>query len=366
MSDNNKANNKIVGFFKNLSGFKKFLMIYASVLVVIIAVALVLLHGLLKDYETGRPANTMDNFVSHIQQGDVGDWIDKEGLLSSFETKDKVSEYFKNTFEGKNISYKKKAGEYTENTPVYVIYADEEKIANVSLTEKKKNAHNFTEWKLADIDFNVNSKDNNHTVKISVPNGSEVSVNGVKVSQDYLAEQTQVDLCKHTTDYVATPLNDIYNINGLFAQPEVTVSYNGVQLDTQLNNGVYAANYPTDENLLASEREHILTIAREYGKYMINRGDLNLLSSYMIGNAKEYMSDIPAIDVYLIGRTFTYDISDENISNFRKYSDDCYSCDIDYNLNVKWSSGSTVYNISLTYVFVNTQNGWMLADFAIR
>ena len=85
-----------------------------------------------------------------------------------------------------------------------------------------------------------------------------------------------------------------------------------------------------------------------------------------IGNAKEYMSDIPAIDVYLIGRTFTYDITDENVSNFRKYSDDCYSCDVDYNLNVKWSSGSTTYNISLTYVFVKQNDKWMLADFSIR
>ena len=48
MSENNSNGKK--NFFKRLSGFKKFLVIYASVLVVIIAVALVLLYGLLKDY----------------------------------------------------------------------------------------------------------------------------------------------------------------------------------------------------------------------------------------------------------------------------------------------------------------------------
>lgn len=47
-------------------------------LVVIIAVALVLLYGLLKDYEAGRPANTMDKLVSHIEAGNVGKWI-KDG-----------------------------------------------------------------------------------------------------------------------------------------------------------------------------------------------------------------------------------------------------------------------------------------------
>ena len=48
MSENNNSGKK--NFFKKLSGFKKFLVIYASALVVIIAVALVLLYGLLKDY----------------------------------------------------------------------------------------------------------------------------------------------------------------------------------------------------------------------------------------------------------------------------------------------------------------------------
>ena len=163
-----------------------------------------------------------------------------------------------------------------------------------------------------------------------------------------------------------TPVDDVYNINGMFAKPEVKVTYNGKELDTEYVKDGYEAYYPSDDELLASEKSHILTVAENYGKYMINRGSLSTLSSYMIGNAKEYMSDIPAIDVYLIGRTFTYDITDENVSNFRKYSDDCYSCDVDYNLNVKWSSGSTTYNISLTYVFVKQNDKWMLADFSIR
>lgn len=366
MSENNNSGKK--NFFKKLSGFKKFLVIYASALVVIIAVALVLLYGLLKDYEAGRPANTMDKLVSHIEAGNVGKWIKDAGILGEFETEDIVSDYFKDTFADKEVSYKKKAGEYTENNPVYILYADDKKIANVTLTEKKKNAHKFTEWKLASIDFNVDSKTKNteHSVKITAPKNSEVTINGVKVSSDYITGEADASLCKHVGDYVTTPVDDVYNINGMFAKPEVKVTYNGKELDTEYVKDGYEAYYPSDDELLSSEKSHILTVAENYGKYMINRGSLSTLSSYMIGNAKEYMSDIPAIDVYLIGRTFTYDITDENVSNFRKYSDDCYSCDVDYNLNVKWSSGSTTYNISLTYVFVKQNDKWMLADFSIR
>ena len=67
MSENNNSGKK--NFFKKLSGFKKFLVIYASALVVIIAVALVLLYGLLKDYEAGRPANTMISLYHILKQG---------------------------------------------------------------------------------------------------------------------------------------------------------------------------------------------------------------------------------------------------------------------------------------------------------
>ena len=98
-------------------------------MIVIIAAALVILHGFLKDYESGRPANTMDTLVAHIEKGNVGEWIKKSGLLGEFETESIVSDYFRDAFEGKQISYKKKAGEYSESTPVYVLYADDDKIA---------------------------------------------------------------------------------------------------------------------------------------------------------------------------------------------------------------------------------------------
>ena len=199
-----------------------------------------------------------------------------------------------------------------------------------------------------------------------VPKGSRVELNGVSVSESYITGESEVDLCKHIGDYVNVPLNEVYEISGLFAAPQVKVYSGDKELETELEKSGYVAYYPGDESLLEEETPHILLIAEDYGKYMINRGSLKTLSSYMIGTAREYMSDIPAIDVYLIGRTFTYDTADESVSNFRKYSDDCYSCDVDYKLNVKWSSGSTTYDIALTYIFVKQDSEWMLADFKIR
>ncbi len=67
MSENNNSGKK--NFFKKLSGFKKFLVIYASALVVIIAVALVLLYGLLKDYEAGSQPILWISLYHILKQG---------------------------------------------------------------------------------------------------------------------------------------------------------------------------------------------------------------------------------------------------------------------------------------------------------
>ncbi|MGN0328987.1 MAG: hypothetical protein ACI4D4_08405 [Lachnospira sp.] len=358
-----KSKKKSGNFFTRLSGFKKFLCIYSGVLMVIVAVVLIMLYSLLKDYEAGRPANTMDTIVEKIQQGKISSLLEKSGAVSEFENVDEVSEYISSMLAEKEITYRKKPGEYTENTPVYTLYADDEKIASVTLVEKKKNAHNFTEWKLGSIDFNNYSQS---AMTVEVPKGAELKINGVTVSSDYMTDEKDVELCKHVSDFVTTPVNSVYTIKGIVKQPEITASMNGKALKVESNKKGYVAYYPEDSQLLESQRNRILTIAENYGKYMINRGSLTTLSSYMVGNAKEYMSDIPAIDVYLIGRTFKYSINNENISNFRKYSEDCFSCDIDYELYVDWSSGNTTYNIALTYTFIKQNDEWLLADFSIR
>ena len=115
-----------------------------------------------------------------------------------------------------------------------------------------------------------------------------------------------------------------------------------------------------------SMESRIYTIAEQYGAYIINRGSLSKLSSYMVGTAAEYVSDIPAIWAYLWGKSYTYQFNNESITNFRKYSDKCFSCDVYYDLYVDYKSGNTTYKTSLTYTFVKQNGTWMLADFLIN
>ena len=171
----------------------------------------------------------------------------------------------------------------------------------------------------------------------------------------------------------------MYDVGQLIAKPDITAKLNGKDLTVDYDTSVSTPEprrcsttawlpiyYPSDDELYKSMESRIYTIAEQYGAYIINRGSLSKLSSYMVGTAAEYVSDIPAIWAYLWGKSYTYQFNNESITNFRKYSDKCFSCDVYYDLYVDYKTGNTTYKTSLTYTFVKQNGTWMLADFLIN
>lgn len=353
---------------KKFSNFKKFLCIYCGILLLAGVVTLIMLHSLLKDYEEGIPTGTMEKVAEQFTAEGIGKLIaDNNVEMSEFETNETIADYFRGKIDDGEITYKKKAGEYSENTPVYVVYAGDTAIAKVTLKSKGKNAHKFNKWTLGEISFGDYTKDLT-SAKITVPTGAELSINGVKVNDSYKTETgVKFAPCLHVSDYVETPTNEVYEVGQLIAQPDIKATLGGTELQVEYDKKTgYVAYYPGDDELFKSQESRIYTIAEQYGAYIINRGSLSKLSSYMIGTAAEYVSDIPAIWAYLWGKSYTYKFNNESITNFRKYSDDCFSCDVYYDLYVDYTTGNTTYKTSLTYTFVKQKGTWLLADFIIN
>lgn len=354
---------------RKLKAFSKFLIIYTTALAVVIAVVWIMLYSLMKDYEEGRPNVTMDKIIGQFTAENVENMLNESNVtFNEFENNQRVAEYLKERLGNDTVSYKKKAGEYSEDTPVYVVYANETAIAKVTLAANGKNAHKFTKWKLGTISFDgYTDKNKKDTFTFTVPKNSVLQINGVTVSENYITEDdVAFDPCRHVSEYVTAPAQTVYTVTGLIAQPEVAVTYNGAALEVTEQDGSYSAGYPTDEQMLAEHQDNIMSIAKDYGRYIINRGSLAKLNTNMIGYARDYVSDIPAIWAFLYGMTYTYEFQNESITNFTKYSDDCFSCDIYYDLYVAWGNGDKTYNTSLTYTFVQTDGKWYVADFIIN
>lgn len=354
---------------KRINKFARFLICYSAVLAAAMVVCWIVLYGFIKDYEEGRPSSQMDKIISYFTADNVENLLNESSVkVNEFETNEQIAGYLEGKLGNETVTYRKKSREYSESTPVYVVYAGDTPIAKVSLVQNGKNSHNFTKWKMGSVSFDdYSDKSNNNTITISAPSDSKVMVNGIEVGDSYIKESGQeFSPCKHVGDYVEKPLRTVYEISGLVAQPQVEAELSGVNLEIVNENNTYTAEYPSDDDMLAEMQDDITSIARNYGKYIINRGSLSSLTSRMVGYANEYISDIPAVWAFLYGKTYTYEFNNENISNFRKYSDDCFSCDVYYDLYVDWKDGNKTYNTSVTYTFVKTDGEWYVADFIIN
>ena len=348
--------------------FKNFLKIYAIVLGIAALLCWLILYSFIKDYEQGQPTSEMDIIAENFTSEKIDKFIKDSGIkVSKFESNESVSAYLKDKVSNTKISYKKKVGEYSDSNPVFLVYADDNAIAKVFLKENGKNFHKFTKWKLSNIEFgSMDKKSKNSDITISVPKGSSLTVNGVEVDASYISEDdVKITYCQHVGDFVTEPLTTKYTIPGLISKPEIKASMNGADLLVSNEGNKYSANYPDDPTLFNEQKDRALMIAETYGRYIINRGSLEKLSSYMVGYAKEYVNDIPAVWAFLYGKTFTYEFQNEEVTNMQKYSDACFSCDIKFDLYVDWKTGNKTYNTNLTYTFVKINGNWVVADMII-
>ncbi|MGN0407637.1 MAG: hypothetical protein ACI4EJ_05210 [Bacteroides sp.] len=368
MIEDNRSKRK---YRKKISRFWKFLGIYSAILVALIVIGIIWVYGLLGDYEKGMPDVAIGDVIKKQFSADNIEQLvmDNADGISAYEKMDYVVSYMKNAVAENEVTFARKSGEYTTDTPVYVIKSGDKNIAKVSLKSEGKNGHGFPEWGVDKVTFGE-FLDKDNSIIITAPSKAVVTINGKQAGDDIVNEKdVAVEKAKNVGDYVAVPTNTIYKIEGLMAEPEILATLDGTQLNVAVdeqNKGGYVISYPTDEELLKAQSDNIKNINVEYGKYIINKGSLTRLKSYMTGNAKQYVSDIPAVWAFLWGKTYTYEFKTNDISNFVKYSDDCFSCDVHFDLYVDWGKGNKTYDTNLSYVFVKQNGKWYLADFAIN
>ena len=356
-----------IGSKKN--SFWKFLGIYAGVLVVVIAAGLFWLVGLLRDYEASMPDNAMASVMQQFSSDKIEALIASNiDSISEYEKMDNVVSYFETLIAKGELSFARKSGEYTSEKPVYVVKSADRIIAKVSLSEASRNSHDFTEWKTERISLGEYVEAANE-ITITAPAAAQITINGKTVDDTILAaSDVEVEATKNVGDYVTTPKNNVYKISGMIAEPEILATLDGTELavtESEKKPGEYTIQYPSDEELLEAQKENITAINTAYGKYIINKGSLSKLQSYMVGNAKKYVSDIPAVWAFLYGKTYTYQFENDTISNFVKYSEDCFSCDVHYDLYVEWNNENKTYDTNMKYIFVKKKGKWYLADFNI-
>ena len=350
---------------KKRFNFRKFLAIYASVLALIGVVLLIMLYVFLKDYEESIPSNEMDNIISQMETDKLNDLINQSDIeFNEFEDASYMVSSIHSLLNENELSYSKKLGEYTSSNPVYIVSIGDSELCKVTLKTEDNKKGFFNQWELGSIEFGEFSEST--AITLTVPSGSNIYLNDTKVSSNYLT-QTGVNFspCLNVSSYVTAPTNDVYTIDGFNLEPQIKVVYEGDELEFTSDSGNITAYYPSDDSLYEMASNLGIEVLECYGKYIINRGDLNTLQSYMVGKANSYVANIPAVWAFLVGKKFTYEFQNESTSNLRVYSDDCFSIDVSCVLYVDWTDGNKSYDTAYTYTFVKINGNWKVADLEV-
>lgn len=348
-------------------GFRNFLIVYSLLLIALIGAGLFYVWGLLIDYEASIPDVNMEKYLADFDESNIHALYGSFPLeLEEYEDKEAVEAKVCEEAAGGELSYRKQAGVYTNSAPVYEVLSGENVIATAALTQNGQNDHGFAVWDMTDVSFTGYGLDF-FDVTVKVPFDAVVFVNGRVIDEAYRTSEETVSLAKNISEYVRkTPGYKIYTMEHLANMPEIEVNGENMYPAASEDYTVFY-DFGTDEELKGQVSGRITEMTREFGAYIINKGSLSRLQSYMVGKAKEYVSNIPAVWAYLVGEEYSYTFTNETIENFVRYSEDCFSCEVSYTLNVTYRQTRGIsYDTTLICTYIRKDGVWYLADFIME
>lgn len=359
------------------------LAIYAVILLIFAICMISYTGSCLKKYENSQSDKVMNDFLNDFTKmaadKTLADNIELPAS-SEFEGKDTFVNMYMSELDGTtDYTYKKSEDSYNTEEPMYDIYADDKKVARMTLEAKDQHVVlgilTVFDWKVKSIEPVFSAKTNDYTV--SIPEGYTFTVNGITVSDDYRTGKVieNPDFV-NVSKYVTMPKSVEYKLTGFVNKPEIKI-YNAsgsevtANVDAKGNVSVAASGNSAD---MPSERkEEALNMAKIWDNFLTNDlsgsgHGLAIVQQYLIEDsyywnlAKDYASsaDITFIsDHTLSGNPYT----GVTVDNYIEYNDDCYSCHIAFTKNMTLTSGGARKDvIDSTFYFVKYDGRWAIAD----
>ncbi|MBR6697790.1 MAG: hypothetical protein IKL73_05925 [Lachnospiraceae bacterium] len=359
---------------KKVSKFWIGLGIYSAILIVLAIIFLVYTDKCLKRYEAAQPEHAVEEYVKVFElkasNNTITDTMVLPSDLSEFEDVDTYKQLYMQQLQNVSAySFKKNPGSYITESPVYDIYADDKKVAKLTLnavnTETIFAILTVMDWQVAKLEPVCDVAKKSYTIK--VPDIYTVKVNGVALSDKYLTENvTKNQDYEYASEYVDMPDIVEYKISGLITEPDIKI-YSG---ETEIayekdDNGNIAINAVVSNSTIPQDKyDMALLMAQTWSNF--TTADLSgpshglatirkylIKDSYYWNMATEYATgvDITFISAHTLQPDPFMDIV---IDNYVSYGENCFSCRIFFNKPMYlYKTGATVVeNVDSTFYFV--------------
>jgi len=278
--------------------FLKGLLIYSAIFLAVVLIGLFLFWQYMRSYELSRPENFMKEFIATVNDETVRTMmLENEGIeVSEFEDETMVIEklYLAN-LKNEEYRYRKMPGEYTDTSPVYIIYTDSKDLCKVILISKGNNTakYGFNLWQAGSfsvLDSVLMPEEN--TLNIIIPKYAEVYVNDIKVSDSYVTDNAVAYTGYEdvTQPFDERPTGKKYEIPGIYLEAEVLVKdHKGLALTLNKSGNEYTYPLVIEETLSYS-----ITAPKE-AKVYING---ILLTSEYIKSSEAYYAGYESLTGY--------------------------------------------------------------------
>lgn len=285
---------------RRLPRFTRFLLIYAAVFLVIIAIGLTFFWKYIAAYEISRPENAMNALTLLMSDNNGTENLEKYFEVSEFEDKNAIIDKIYSThLQGQTCTFRKMPGKYSDDSPVYILRSETTDLFKVNLQQNGENAagYGFQLWEVSAIAL---LKENAKTITIEAPPSAAVSINGKVVSKDYITDD-QVEyenLSKFEGDLKDSVYRVLYSIDGIYDEASVSVvDEQGSELTAETSEGnkfVYGSNRLTVK--VTSPADAVISInGLELGEEDVTGA---LVPPELLKGLEKYSNSAPAFVIY--------------------------------------------------------------------
>jgi len=202
------------------------------------------------------------------------------------------------------------------------------------------------------------------TIQIRCDSRSTVMVNGQMLDESAILESGLPTAAQdHMPKGVTAPTDVLYEIT-VEGEPQISVTdHRGREQTVSLDNGTYVAAICYDDEAVKGSRESwIFQLAQIISRYTTNNASLNTLLSRVEEGSKahQYLSQY---DGTYTKEHYGYDFANMASRHYIIYSDECFSCEVQYEYIVNYYAGNKTYPSSFRFYFRKVNDRWMLYDF---
>lgn len=236
---------------RKMSLYKKSLIVFTLILLIICEFVLIYVSKSLKAYEKGDIDNYMNALVKDMQKaskkGNLDKYFDFQEIKNDYEKKSSLEKGYQELFEDSKLEYKK-----TDKDNVYEIYADQKLVAKVTLDdsqiEHRLGLLTYTNYQVETVEsFHENGL---YEMDFYLADYYDLYINDIKVKEKDLQQASVIEEFSEVYEMVELPKLNHYTVSNLTYKPEIEIKdESGKVVEYEIKDGNYYATdfYNTDD-----------------------------------------------------------------------------------------------------------------------